>query len=1290
MLPLLLAFQPVALPQESRDLTEGFELPTGLEVTLWAESPHLYNPAAIDVDEHGRIWVVEAVNYRKWDGRNAGRDHPKGDRVVVLEDTDGDGACDSSTVFVQDEDLTSPLGIGVIAGKVYVSCSPNLYVYEDTDGDGKANHRSTFLTGFGGYDHDHGLHSAVAGPDGMLYFNVGNAGPHIVEDAAGNVLRSGSVYRGGGPRMADNHPGLISADGRVYTGGLALRVRYQGNGLEVLAHNFRNNYELALDSYGNIFQTDNDDDGNGACRTVWTMRGGNYGFFSADGSRSWQADKRPGQDNWDAHWHQDDPGVAPAGARNGPGGPTGCCVYEGELLSRWIQGDVLNTDAGARVVYAHRPVLDGAGIELELRDFLRPKPEREDRDARWFRPSDVAVGTDGAVYVADWYDPGVGGHAAGDQEAYGRILRVAPRGDATPSGSIDVSTMTGALAAFLSPAVNVRELGRLALLASGEKGARALAGILRDDPNPAHVARAIWALYDHDDPSVHREGTGVLWTALKRAFGGDDPMMKILAVRLGEKDGNHTTSIDAVRDPHPGVRREVMTQLRDVSAEQDLPLLLELARGFDGSDRTYLEAFGLAAEGDEELVYTTLLAEIGDMPRAWNTRFEGLAWRLHPPAAVPAFLARALEPALPKAARRRAIDALAFTKTREAAEAVLTIAQIGPEDLRGYAGWWIKNRDGNDWRAFGLGQNVKRGAIEDAELVWESDIRSEGLIEVDADIVGAETLWLVVTDGGNGNSCDWADWISPRFEGPGGTWKLAETSWISADAGWGSVQAGKNCKGGELAVGPVRTADGIGTHAASRIAFAVPEGATRLVAQAGPDNGGTSQECGTSIVFQVWVTRIDAPAPTAAWEAVVVDASRSMDERHAAAEALARDPNGALRLIRLVEDLALDDALIGTVAAVIHTNPDLGVRALASEHFTRPGQDAAYPSVASLLLLQGDPRRGRTVFQDNERAQCVTCHAFKLGDTTLGGDVGPDLTSIGTKYDAAALFDAILNPTAGIAMGYDTWLLETRAGELYTGFLLADGPTVVLKDNRGERHVFDAAEIVYRSKQDISTMPEGAALGVTPQELADLVAFLREGPVPDVTPGEQVVLFDGTSLEAWTHHLPEGAAMEDVWSIEEGVLICKGNPIGYLRTKETFESYVLTLEWRFDPQKGAGNSGVLLRMIGEDKVWPRSIEAQLQSGNAGDIWNIDQFSAEVAPDRTRGRRTIRRAPSSEKPLGEWNRYTIFVVGPRVALFVNDVLQNTADWCEEVPGSICLQSEGAEIHFRDIRLQRISR
>ncbi|HKG69126.1 MAG TPA: PVC-type heme-binding CxxCH protein, partial [Segetibacter sp.] len=197
---------PKAKSQETK-ISKSLDLyvPDDLEATLWAETPMLYNPTNMDVDSKGRIWVTEAVDYRNYNNDSTQfLHHPKGDRVMILEDRNGDGKADTSVVFVEDRDLLSPVGIAVIGNKVIVSCSPNMIVYTDENGDDKPDKKEIFLTGFGGKDHDHSLHAVYAGPDGNWYFNVGNAGPHIVKDKSGWTLRSGSIYEGGSPYNTKN------------------------------------------------------------------------------------------------------------------------------------------------------------------------------------------------------------------------------------------------------------------------------------------------------------------------------------------------------------------------------------------------------------------------------------------------------------------------------------------------------------------------------------------------------------------------------------------------------------------------------------------------------------------------------------------------------------------------------------------------------------------------------------------------------------------------------------------------------------------------------------------------------------------------------------------------------------------------------------------------------------------------------------------------------------------------------------------------------------------------------
>ncbi len=193
--------------------------------------------------------------------------------------------------------------------------------------------------------------------------------------------------------------------------------------------------------------------------------------------------------------------------------------------------------------------------------------------------------------------------------------------------------------------------------------------------------------------------------------------------------------------------------------------------------------------------------------------------------------------------------------------------------------------------------------------------------------------------------------------------------------------------------------------------------------------------------------------------------------------------------------------------------------------------------------------------------------------------------------------------------------------------------------------------------------------------------------------GATVQLFDGKSMKGWKAFVPdlakESKDQMSVWSVKDGVLVCSGRPIGYIETETLYTNFVIELDWRFDPSKGEGNSGVLLRVTGEDTVWPRSMEAQLHSRNAGDIWNIGEFPAEVTKSRTEGRHTTKAKDCNEKPLGEWNHYRIVFNKGTLELWVNNVLQNVATHCEVVAGRIALQSEGAHIEFRNISLTPIT-
>jgi hypothetical protein len=195
----------------------------------------------------------------------------------------------------------------------------------------------------------------------------------------------------------------------------------------------------------------------------------------------------------------------------------------------------------------------------------------------------------------------------------------------------------------------------------------------------------------------------------------------------------------------------------------------------------------------------------------------------------------------------------------------------------------------------------------------------------------------------------------------------------------------------------------------------------------------------------------------------------------------------------------------------------------------------------------------------------------------------------------------------------------------------------------------------------------------------------KPGPV---VPKEKTVLWNGRDFTGWQRFLPDASKdVNETWSVGDGVLRCTGSPTGYMRTDTAYADYHLHVEWRW-PDK-PGNSGVLIHMSGNDKVWPRSLECQLAAGNAGDFWVIEGVEfAEHAKggDRVKGRRTVKLNESSEKPPGEWNQYDIVCKDDWVVVFVNGVLQNVATKCSDKSGRICLQSEGAPVEFRNLWLE----
>ncbi len=705
------AFDPAAVTPDHLP-ANLFHAPDDLEVTLWAASPALFNPTNLDIDHAGRIWVTEGVNYRRHSGRSR-----EGDAIRVLQDSDGDGKADKSHVFVREKELEAPMGIAVFDNVIVVSCAPNLIVYTDVNRDlvfdPAVDKREVLLNGFEQAQHDHSLHSVIAGPDGRWYFSNGNCGAYFTD-------KSGKTFRIGGAYLNNPWTGEPSDDGRVYVGGFSASMNPDGSNARILGFNFRNSYEQVLTSFGDHFQNDNDDPP--ACRVTHLLEGANLGFFSKDGKRTWRADQRPGQSIATAEWRQDDPGVFPAGDIYGGGAPTGMTFYENGALPAKYNGLLLSCETGRNTVFGYLPKPDGVSFTLERFDFLTTNRTGEFKGSdfvggsnnlatdkpMFFRPSGVRVGPDGAIYVTDWFDPRTGGHTDLDETCSGAIYRIAPKGFKPSMPALDLTTTEGQLAALQSPAYNTRHLGFTALKALGSAAVKPVAALLKND-NPYIAARAVWLLAQLGDEGVQK---------VRPLLESENPRQRLLAFRALRAAGLDVLEFAPAlaADSDPAVRAELAIALKDASTERALSHLVTLANHYEGQDRHYLEAWGIGCAGREAEVWQALNAKQHQTdPLAWSPAFARLTWRLTPAAAVETLAARANAASLPEADRRLAIDTLAFIREAGASPALMRVAKDENSALKEHALWWLIKRSTDEWAEFGVPQKLKEEGIFDPD-----------------------------------------------------------------------------------------------------------------------------------------------------------------------------------------------------------------------------------------------------------------------------------------------------------------------------------------------------------------------------------------------------------------------------------------------------------------------------------------------------------------------------------------------------------------------------------------------
>lgn len=964
----------------------SMEVADGLEVGLFASEPQVANPTNIAIDARGRVWVCEARNYRL-PYNDKFEKQEKGDRIIILEDTDEDGEADQQKVFYQGTDLLSPLGIAVLGNKVYVSSSPTLQVFTDEDGDDLPDSRDTLFITEGGYDHDHGLHAIKFGPDGKLYFNFGNE-VNGLKDKAGNYIKD-----------PDGRP--IRTNGQPFRQGVALRCDRDGSNVEVLGHNFRNPYELVVDAFGNVWQSDNDDDGNQGTHINFLLEHGNYGYSDEITGAGWRT-RRIG---WESeipqrHWHQNDPGSVPVLRYNYAGSPTGLAFYEGTLLPEPFQQEMIHCEALKNEVRAYPVTADGAGFTADSVVILKSRDQ-------WFRPSDVAVAPDGSLLVSDWYDGGVGGHRMEDAQQ-GRIYRIAPQVDRYKKPALDLDDPESLKHAFLSPNQDV--FYRASMHLENSEGAEAMLKELWEGDRDMARARALWMLArTADDPDLY----------IQAGLAEEDERFRIQALRIArqltpEKLTDYIAEV--VADDSPAVRREAAIALRRIGTPQAAELWASLARRYDGEDRWYLEALGIGSDLYPELYLAQLDSQAAEAEMDAATK--DIYWRVR-----------------------------AASSTQKMADFIRKETEDEAAIARYFRAFHFKPADGRN------------------ETI-------AGLLEIDhpkSDLINSYVLSAIDGDYLDNNAAlqRRIQGLLPKLKGTP-EWLEAVQKMELREELPALMDMYKNTEDRSLAnqaIGTYMDLGGVQLVEKDFRAAADDQAKLALIREYGPIQNNK--------LVELWAKILDSGQQTFAVNNALVNA-------------LGNGWHGQHLLFDRVKAGKLEGNL--KTAAVLHMMRcwDPVVREAAAGFMeASEGKEGALPPVARLVEMKGYPSNGKTVFT----ITCASCHQVN-GE---GVQFGPDLSQIGGKLAKSALYSAILYPSAGINFGYEGYLVRTKDGGVFNGYI--EGETeqeVTLRMMGGISQTITRDQISEMEPLDQSLMTANLQAVMNQQELVDLVAYLSE------------------------------------------------------------------------------------------------------------------------------------------------------------------------------------------------------
>jgi quinoprotein glucose dehydrogenase len=1046
-------------------------LPAGVKADLWAAEPHVANIVAFAFDEKGRCYVAETFrlhagvtddrDHRNWlDDDLAARtvadrvalykkylkekfaDYEKEtDRVRLVEDTTGAGRADKATVFADGfNHAADGLGSGVLArhGNVYYTCIPDLWLLQDTKRTGRADVKRSLHTGYGVHVSfiGHDMHGLKMGPDGKLYFSIGDRGLHVEKD--GKVFASAPDT------------------------GAVLRCNPDGSELELYATGLRNPQELAFDEYGNLFTGDNNADGGDAARWVHVVEGGNSGWHMG-----FQYLPSLGPWNSEKLWHTQDTNTAAyllpplAHLANGPSGLTyhpGTSLLPEKYQRHFFLCDFRGSGGGSGV-HAFQVKPKGASFEVINRDKL----------AWGVLATDCDFGPDGGFYISDWTE---GWGLTGK----GRIFKLFDADRLKDEAVAQTKKLlaegfdkraTAELVKLLSHAdMRVRQEAQFALAAQNE--IEALEHVAKDGKGLARL-HAIWglgqigrkndlalqslpALLKDKDAEVRAQALKILgslrsdwndYSAVQTALA--EPVARVryfAALAMGRfLGGPKETALRAMlrenADADPYLRHAGVMALTRMS---------EMAHEAAATDAT--PSVRLAALlAMRRLRMTNVSRFLNDPEPRLVLEAARAIYDVPIPDALPKLAeltsrdAKALPPEMREPVLRRALaahhrlgtkaDALALAEAAARSDFPLNVRV---EALRLLDLW--EDPPGRD-RIVGLWRPIGKRPAEDAAAAFRAALTG---IMTGPDAVRAEGAKLAAKHG-------------VKEVGP----LLRE---LVADGRPRAVRVGalkaleslKDAELGKVAEGAMHGDDPHVRHEARRILLAkAPPGDTVKALTSVVETGATFERQG-ALALLANLKQPEADQVLGGWVDRLVAGSAP-------------------------PELALD------ILEAARRRPELKKKVEAYDA-SRPRDKSA--GAYREALVGGDAEAGRAVFFDKAEVSCLRCH--KVGGT--GGEVGPDLTGIGAKQKREYLLESIVDPNKDIAKGFESIVLVLTDGQTRTGILKSeDAKEVRLMTAEGQL-VTVAKDRIDERQRGPSAMPADLVQKMSRAELRDLVEFL--------------------------------------------------------------------------------------------------------------------------------------------------------------------------------------------------------